>query len=142
MNFERIEQIVALTQEYPISEITVEETGRKIHVKRPYAAPQTATMPVSELTTVMESQTAPRAQDSAITSTVFLTAPMVGIFHHTKQQLYHGAAVTAGQIVGNIESMKLMNEVTAQFEGQVIEVLIEEGTPVEYGQALFRLATP
>ena len=65
---------------------------------------------------------------------------MVGIFHHAEPPLPYAAVVAPGQVVGSIESMKLMNEVLAEAGGRVTEVLVEDGAPVEYGQALFRLA--
>ncbi|HEX5323515.1 MAG TPA: biotin/lipoyl-containing protein, partial [Capsulimonadaceae bacterium] len=68
-------------------------------------------------------------------------ATMVGIFHCTNPALGNGSSVSVGQIVGYIESMKLMNEVTAGEGGVVAEVLIDENLPVEYGQPLFRLTS-
>ena len=65
---------------------------------------------------------------------------MVGIFYHAEPPLFLGAEIKAGQIIGSIESMKLMNDVVAEDSGRVTDVLVEDGAPVEYGQALFRLA--
>jgi acetyl-CoA carboxylase biotin carboxyl carrier protein len=68
-----------------------------------------------------------------------ISAPMVGIFHLIDGIAMPGATVKKGQAVGVIESMKLMNEVVAQEDGQIAEVYVEDGMPVEYGQTLFRL---
>ena len=64
---------------------------------------------------------------------------MVGIFHSAGNAITEGIAVKAGQSVGAIESMKLMNDVISEHEGTVAEVLVDDGMPVEYGQMLFRL---
>jgi len=79
-------------------------------------------------------------EEIAPPETKTLTATMVGIFHDTDPPLPYAAEVTVGQVVGSIESMKLMNEVLSEFGGRVVEVLTEDGAPVEYGQPLFRLA--
>ena len=64
---------------------------------------------------------------------------MVGIFHSAGNSMTEGVAVKAGQSVGAIESMKLMNDVISECDGVIAEVLVEDGLPVEYGQPLFRL---
>ena len=69
-----------------------------------------------------------------------LWSPMVGVFYHARPPLPYGAEIEPGQIVGSIESMKLMNDVRAEHAGRLTDILIEDGTPVEYGQTLFRLA--
>ena len=63
---------------------------------------------------------------------------MVGIFH-TVDGTSCRLNVTAGQVVGAIESMKLLNDVVSQLTGPVVEVLVEDGTPVEYGQPLCKV---
>jgi len=146
MNIELVEQIVALMGDHPVSEITVEQEGLRIRVCRPLSAapfaPAVAATPPAE----GESEVMVVAPDmdaeaeSAPPETHTLTASMVGIFHHVKPPLPYAALVTPGQVVGSIESMKLMNEVTAEWGGRVVEVLTEEGSPVDYGQPLFRLA--
>ena len=69
-----------------------------------------------------------------------LLAPMVGIFHPAEPPLSFSASVRVGQLIGYIESMKLMNEVLAEDAGQITDVLAEDGAPVEYGQPLYRIA--
>ena len=64
---------------------------------------------------------------------------MVGLFRHATPPVGYGALVTPGQVVGNIESMKVLNDVPAAEGGRVADVFVEEGAPVEYGQPLFRL---
>ncbi|GAA2204479.1 hypothetical protein GCM10009850_003840 [Nonomuraea monospora] len=71
-------------------------------------------------------------------------APMVGTFYHAPQPgaepfVREGDAVAAGQQVGVIEAMKLMNAVTAERAGVVTEILVPDATPVEYGRPLIVL---
>ena len=138
MNLDSIEQIVAVLGEFPVSEITVERDGQRIHARRPLvlAAPEpSAPTPETQRPEPSVLPAAPAPEPSRT-----LLAPMVGIFHHAKTPLSFAAAVRVGQVIGYIESMKLMNEVLAEDAGKIIDVLTEEGAPVEYGQPLFRIA--
>ena len=145
MNLEFVEQIVALVGEYPVSEISVEQDGRRVCVRKPLtAAPATVNeLPAPAVeTAAVEKSTQPveASPEIAPEEAWMLLAAMVGIFHHAEPPLPYAAEVRPGQIIGYIESMKLMNDVIAEEGGRVTDVLIEDGAPVEYGQALFRLA--
>ncbi len=64
---------------------------------------------------------------------------MVGIFHAANDIKQVGAQISKGQVVGSIESMKLLNDVVSEVSGTVREVMVENGMPVEYGQPLLRI---
>lgn len=145
MNLELVEQIVSLIDTHALTEITVEDDGRRFHVRRPlfgqpppYAdTANAAAIETLESASIAEPANPPiEAEDNPIV----LTSPMVGLFHHRQQPIPYGGLITPGQVVGSIESMKLMSDVLADQGGRVVEVLIEDGAPVEYGQPLFRLA--
>lgn len=68
-----------------------------------------------------------------------ITAPMVGIFHMVDGIAKPGTRISAGQVVGSIESMKLLNDIVCDVTGTVVESMVEDGTPVEYGQPLCRV---
>ena len=77
---------------------------------------------------------------------IFITAPMIGTFYHAPAPgeppfVNIGDPVEAGQIVGIIEAMKIMNEIPSEHAGVVAEILVATGQPVEYGQPLLRLTT-
>lgn len=70
---------------------------------------------------------------------------MVGIFYVSDTEggaplVQAGDEVKKGQVIGIIEAMKLMNEIRAEYDGIITEVLAENGQIVEYGQPLFRIA--
>lgn len=69
----------------------------------------------------------------------FIIANMVGIFHIVDGIANVGVTVSKGEVVGVIESMKLMNEVKSTVAGVVRKVLVEDGTPVQYGDHLFQV---
>lgn len=139
MNLELAEKIVVLLGEYPVSEITVETQEGRVHVVKPFGN----VLPVP----AVQADPSAKVQDEAEVTAVLaapefipLSSPMVGVFYHLEPPLSFAAEVKPGQIVGSIESMKLMNDVTAERGGRVTDILIEDGAPVEYGQTLFRLA--
>ena len=73
-----------------------------------------------------------------------LTSPFVGTFYSTPAPdqppfVEVGAIVKKGQVLCIVEAMKLMNEIEAETAGKVAEILVENGQPVEFGQALFRI---
>lgn len=75
---------------------------------------------------------------------VEVTSPMVGTFYRSPAPdespfVETNDRVTVGPVVCIIEAMKLMNEIESEVSGQVVEILVENGAPVEYGQALMRI---
>ena len=75
---------------------------------------------------------------------VEVTAPMVGTFYRAPAPdeppfVEIGSRISVGQAVCILEAMKLMNELESEVSGEVIEILVENGTPVEFGQVLMRL---
>lgn len=73
-----------------------------------------------------------------------ITAPLVGIFYVAPAEdaepfVKKGDSVTKGQVVAIVEAMKLMNEIESGFDGEIVEIYVENGEAVEYGQPLFRV---
>jgi len=73
-----------------------------------------------------------------------ITSPMVGTFYRAAAPgedpfVEIGSNITVGQTICILEAMKLMNEIESEFDAQVVEILVENGTPVEFGQVLMRV---
>ena len=71
-------------------------------------------------------------------------SPMVGTFYSkssptSSPYVEVGSEVKKGTVLCIVEAMKLMNEIESEFNGKIVEVLVEDGAPVEYGQPLFRI---
>lgn len=146
MTIETVEQVVGLLTEHPVSEITVERGSMRIFARRGVAPPGAASVPADAVafpeSSASIADTALPTASSIVDGTepLILLAPMVGLFHHLPAPVRYGMNIAAGQVVGAIESMKLMNDVLSEYAGQVVEVLVEDGGAVEYGRPLFRLA--
>ena len=96
----------------------------------------------------IEATSAPSAPPPSVPGSrsdlVEVTAPMVGTFYRAPGPeeppfVEIGSRIVVGQAVCILEAMKLMNELESEVSGEVIEILVENGTPVEFGQVLMRL---
>jgi oxaloacetate decarboxylase alpha subunit len=138
---ERIRELVRIVQETGIGEVTIEEAGMRVSVRRteerePAAAPQNES-PLAALEDAELDLVAPNG-------IVRVEAPMVGTFYRASQPgappfVEEGQPVGAGQTLCILEAMKLMNEVKADVEGIVRAIHVENAAPVEFGQLLFEL---
>jgi oxaloacetate decarboxylase (Na+ extruding) subunit alpha len=139
---ERIRELVRIVQESGVGELSIEEAGMRVSVRRSEdRAPEAPVLPES-LAAPAEPEPGPVAPPSD--GVVRVEAPMVGTFYRAPQPgappfVQEGDTVAAGQTLCILEAMKLMNEVKAELEATVRTINVENGEPVEYGQLLFEL---
>jgi oxaloacetate decarboxylase alpha subunit len=135
---ERIREVVRIVQETGVGEITIEEDGTRVSVRRTaeqtYVPAPAAPPAEGELPPV-----APR--DNGLAR---VESPMVGTFYRAPAPgsaafVEEGDAVASGTTLCILEAMKLMNEVKSEIEGIVRKIHVGNGEPVEYGQLLFEL---
>ncbi len=138
---ERIRDMVRIVQESNIGELTIEEDGMRVSVRATSDAP--AADAVSEAPLALPE---PGAQLSRRPSNGFVSieSPMVGTFYRAPEPgsppfVEVGDVVAAGQTLGILEAMKLMNEVKSDLEAVVRAIHVDNAQPVEFGQALFDL---
>jgi acetyl-CoA carboxylase biotin carboxyl carrier protein len=131
-----VEEIIGLLREFPVSEIKIESEGYRVSA---VSGPHTYQPPVAEVLDEPAPAVGTEPQVQEEKPALFVTATMVGHFHLPSPALKFGDEIKAGQYVGNIESIKVMNDVLAQVDGSLVETVIEDGAPVEYGQPLYRL---
>jgi oxaloacetate decarboxylase (Na+ extruding) subunit alpha len=137
---EKIREVVRIVQETGVGEITIEEDGMRVSVRR--TAEVTAVAAPNIVAPVGESEPAPTVpRDDAL---VRVESPMVGTFYRAPAPgsaafVEEGDAVAPGQTLCILEAMKLMNEVKAEIEAIVRNVHAGNAEPVEYGQLLFEL---
>jgi oxaloacetate decarboxylase (Na+ extruding) subunit alpha len=140
---ERIRELVRIVQETGIGEVTIEEAGMRVSVRRtedrePTAA---AAAPNESPLAALEDAELDLVAPNGI---VRIEAPRVGTFYRAPQPgappfVEEGQPVGAGQTLCILEAMKLLNEVKADVEGIVRAIHVENASPVEFGQLLFEL---
>ena len=152
MDLKDIKSIVDLMKKNALSEFEMEEGDFKIKLKRAAVGEQGkgeamgVLVPPRVLPAAAAAAAcahAPAAAPAAPEGTE-VKSPMIGTFYRKPSPdaepfVEVGAKVGADTVVCIVEAMKVMNEIKAEVKGTIIEVLMEEGKPVEYGQALFRI---
>ena len=156
----KMEEILKLIEAVSASELTdfkYEENGTKLNLKKEQQKVEIIQSPTGTVTAGL--QTAEILQNPGNeadhtqeehqevikeTEGELIVSPLVGTFYAAPAEdapsfVKVGDKVEAGQVVGIIEAMKLMNEIESECAGTVAEVLVENGEPVEYGQPIFRI---
>jgi len=86
----------------------------------------------------------PESAAPPVENGTYVTSPFVGTFYRAPSPesdafVEVGDVIAPGQVLCIVEAMKLMNEIESEVEGTIVEILIEDGQPVEYGDQLFRI---
>jgi acetyl-CoA carboxylase biotin carboxyl carrier protein len=159
LDLKQIKQIIDLMKRSELSEFAVEEEGFKLKIRRGlngvpmvsggHGAPTpTKSAEAVEAAPAVPAGGSPPAASAAAaeeeTGVTFIKSPMVGTFYRAASPESNafveiGTKVTESTVVCIIEAMKIMNEIQAETKGTVVEILVESGQPVEYGQRLFKL---
>lgn len=151
MKTTKIEEIVKIVEKANIAELEVTFTfGRKIKVKKILPQSQNLSQqltPVKEPTKPPEEKKVPKEimEEEKIEkkkNLLPIKAPMVGTFYRASAPdappyVKEGDIIKKGQVVCIIEAMKLMNEIESEIDGKVVQILVKNAQPVEYGQELF-----
>ena len=153
MDLRKLKTLIDLVSESGVAELEIREgddhvrivnrtdAAKAVHAAvAPAAIPADAATPVAATAPVIET-VAPAAADAPRKT---INSPMVGTFYRSpspgaKSFVEIGQSVKAGDTVCIIEAMKLMNEIEAECDGVIREVLVDNGSPVEFGQPLFVL---
>ena len=125
-----LQEYANLFEKLDLSELSVEEDGLKLTLKRNAGAPvrsipQPAVLPET-----------PKKETEAVSGTE-IKAPLLGVFYENEVPVKEGDIVKKGDVLCSIEAMKMMNEVRSSADGKVIKILAGNGSLVEYHQTLF-----
>jgi acetyl-CoA carboxylase biotin carboxyl carrier protein len=153
-SLEQLRELVAMVNQTDITELTLESGDLRLNIRKsetrtgmiaaapapvvaaPVMVPAVAdSMPVS-MPTIAEALPSKKLLE--------ITSPMVGTFYRAPSPddppfVESGDSIKKGQTVCIIEAMKLMNELEAEYSGKIVEILVENAQPVEYGQVLMRV---
>jgi len=141
MNLKEIKELINLMNEHNLGEIEVEKDGLKVRLKK-QAGGQIETITEHVVHAPAARKELSSKPAGKFRETVEIKAPMVGTFYaapspDTKPFVEIGSKIQTGDVVCIIEAMKLMNEIKSEVKGKIVEVLIENGSPIEFGQVLF-----
>ncbi len=148
MDLRKLKTLIDLVAESTIAELEVTEGDSKVRIVKNLgaSAPQIQYMPM-HMQTPAPAIAAPVAAAEIAPAEVegnIVKAPMVGTFYRAPgpdkpSYVELGQAVKSAEPICIIEAMKLLNEIEAGFDGVIVEILVENGQPVEFGQPLFRI---
>ena len=156
MQIEEIEKLIRLIERSQIEEFELERAGTRIRLKKPAStsAPVATSPPttareagstVEQVESVSEVEVGPeKGVETAAEPLHLFTAPIVGTFYLTPKPdaeplVEPGSPVEPGQVICIIEAMKIFNQIESDIEGELVRILVENGQPVEYGEALFAI---
>jgi acetyl-CoA carboxylase biotin carboxyl carrier protein len=168
MDFSDIERLLELVREHDLAEFEMERDGLKLRVRKAGASPtfHASPMPMIAMPTMAPpaahpspavpqlatSGPAPAASDgdgdadAASVELAVVKSPIVGTFYRCPEPgapsfVEIGQRVKKDQVLCIIEAMKLMNEITSEYDGEVVSAYVENGKPVQYGERLFAIKT-
>ena len=156
MTFDDIERILELVREHDLAELELERDGLKLRVRKAggAVAPAATPLPAPQLPAAAGAAAAQpaapvfsaAANADAELELAVVKSPIVGTFYRSSEPgaaayVDIGDRVKKDQVLCIIEAMKLMNEITSEYEGEIVSVYVENGKPVQYGERLFAIRT-
>jgi acetyl-CoA carboxylase biotin carboxyl carrier protein len=142
VDFEAVRALARIATEFDLEEIEVSGAGH-LRVRRGGVAREGAASPAAPITRPIALTPPVEAKPSE--AGTFVSSPFVGTFYRAPSPeapsfVEVGQTVRKGQVVCIVEAMKLMNEIEAESDGKVEEILVKNGEHVEYGQHLIRVS--
>jgi len=144
MDIKKVRQFVKILKDNGLQEIEVEDSDSRIRItnggqpmQAVYHTPQIMEPPV-------ETTAAGAGKKVSESKYHIIKSPMVGTFYRTPSPdsppyVEEGQSINKGQALCIVEAMKLMNEIESDIKGKIVSILVENGQPVEYGEALFEI---
>jgi len=145
VNLKEIREMINLMNENSLVELEIEKDGMRIRLKKTGQGTETFNGPVVIEREKIPQQTIQESKefsDRAQAKTVEIKAPMVGTFYRAPSPeappyVEVGQIIETGQVICIIEAMKLMNEIKSEIKGKILEILVDNAEPVEFGQSIF-----
>src|SRR5207249_4565139 len=162
MDLNQLKQILDLVRAHDLAEFEIEHDGLRLKIRKdaagvpaavapaahapsvPAAPPQAASVSAAPTATA-SGPTAADATEADVELAV-VKSPIVGTFYRSPEPgappfVEIGSQVKKGQVLCIIEAMKLMNEIDSEYDGEIANVYVEGGQPVQYGERLFAIRT-
>ena len=165
MDLEQIKQILDLVREHDLSEFEIEHDGLRLKVRKDANGSHVVTLPAPPAPLVLPPSTAspssatpgPAAPMAAPTMAAapadaadaeielaVVKSPIVGTFYRSSEPgaasfVDIGSTIKKGDVLCIIEAMKLMNEIDSEYDGEIVNIYVENGQAVQYGERLFAI---
>ncbi|MFH1888889.1 MAG: acetyl-CoA carboxylase biotin carboxyl carrier protein [Candidatus Omnitrophota bacterium] len=147
MNIKEIKEMINLMNENGLVELEIEKDGMRVRLKKVGQGQEAS----AGQTIVIEKSGAPAFQtrgeslealEKSASNTIEIKAPMVGTFYRAPSPevppyVEKGQVIEPGQVICIIEAMKLMNEIKSEIKGRILEILVDNTEPVEFGQPIY-----
>ena len=149
MNVKEIKELINLMNENGLLELEIEKDGMRIRLKKTSSGIESMGAPIIverhssiEAAAAQQAAASTTPAEKAQAKTVEIRAPMVGTFYRSPSPeappyAEIGQTIEVGQVICIIEAMKLMNEIKSEIKGKILEILVDNAEPVEFGQPLF-----
>jgi acetyl-CoA carboxylase biotin carboxyl carrier protein len=163
MDLNQIKQILDLVREHELSEFEVEHEGLRLKIRKDRNGAHILTVPAPSMPAMVLSPAAgsqpsaapppagsagaaPAAGAADEIELAVVKSPIVGTFYRSSEPnaasfVEIGSTVKKGEVLCIIEAMKLMNEIDSEYDGEIVNVYVENGQPVQYGERLFAIRT-
>ena len=167
MDLDQLKQILDLVREHDLAEFEVEHEGLRLrvrkngsgtfgisvpppsqpaHVAAAGVPPPAPAVPVAATAVPPAAQTPEAYAADAEIELAIVKSPIVGTFYRSSEPgaaafVEVGTSVKKGDVLCIIEAMKLMNEIDSEYDGEITNVYVENGQPVQYGERLFAIRT-
>ena len=151
IDLDQLRELMQALKDFELDELEIEKGEERIILRRSNGQP--AIVPIASQAVPIGSVPPPAIASAAPPppsaepddDATYITSPFVGTFYQAPNPtapafVKVGASFEAGQVLCIVEAMKLMNEIEAEFDGKVLEILVENGKPVEYGDRLFKVS--
>ena len=150
IDLEKLDELLATLELYDVAEFELENDDMRLRLRRaeiytPVATPvdvaNATAAPSRPAAIEVETQDKEKDEERDL---VYVTSPFVGTFYRApspdaKPFVEAGTVVKPGQTLCIVEAMKLMNEIESDVAGTIVDILVENGKPVEFGQKLFKI---
>lgn len=139
MELKKIREFIDFMNENQLSELEIEEEGKRVRLKKNISEQPVAYVPAAAPVKAGKEKIEEKKDTS-----IEIKSPMVGTFYRAsspgaKPYVDIGDTIKPGDVVCIIEAMKLMNEIKSEIAGKVVQISVNNGEPVEFGQALFAI---
>jgi acetyl-CoA carboxylase biotin carboxyl carrier protein len=163
VNLDDVREILALMRENGLSEFEIEREGLKLRLRKdaggpgagspaggiappPFAQGGVAPSAIVGSASAGAQALPPEAASEVEIELAVVKSPIVGTFYRSSEPgsasfVEIGATVRKGQVLCIIEAMKLMNEIDSEYDGEIVNIYVESGQPVQYGERLFAIRT-